>query len=66
MSERTASSSASIHMPNPFGCLGCLVTILLICAVAVGLATPWGRLEIDFFPPAVRLEKPPAPEEPAP
>ncbi len=37
-------------------CFGCVATLLLLCAIFFGLATPRGTFHIDFFPPAIRLE----------
>lgn len=56
MSERQ-----SVTVQSPFGCLGCLTTILLLGALWFGLPTPWGTLDIDIFPPAIELDRP-APE----
>lgn len=40
------------------GCFGCLTFIafcFVIAAFWVGLPTPWGTLELDMFPPAIRV-----------
>ena len=37
-------------------CFGCVLSLLVLAAILFGLATPWGTLHIDFFPPAIRLE----------
>lgn len=51
MSDTTTTS------PSGCGCFGTIVGILLLCALFVGVITPWGVFHIDFFPPAIRLEK---------
>ena len=36
------------------GCVGLIVTILVLWALLVGLPTPWGTFNIDIVPPAIR------------
>jgi hypothetical protein len=38
------------------GCVPLIVTILVLWSLFFGLPTPWGKLNIDLFPPAIRLE----------
>lgn len=39
------------------GCASFIVTVFLLTALWASLPTPWGKLEIDLLPPAIRLEK---------
>lgn len=41
------------------GCIGFILTVMVLWALIVGLLTPWGMLHIDLFPPAIRLEEVP-------
>lgn len=50
MSENSASSSGC-------DCVGFIATILVLWSLWFGLPTPWGELNIDIFPPAIRLTK---------
>ena len=36
------------------GCGGTILTILVLWALWFGLPTPWGKFNIDIFPPAIR------------
>ena len=38
-----------------FGCISYLVWLFLIIAWFWGLSTPWGRFEIDIFPPKITI-----------
>jgi hypothetical protein len=44
------------------GCVSALVSIIagifLLWALWKGLPTPWGKLHLDIFPPAIRLTNP--------
>lgn len=42
---------------NGCGCLSIILTILTIWSLWFGLPTPWGTLNIDIIPPAIRLIK---------
>lgn len=53
MSDETNSSSSC----GCGGCVGMILTILVLCALWFGLPTTWGTLEVDLLPPAIRLEK---------
>lgn len=48
MSESSSNS-------NGCGCDSIILTILVLWALWFGLPTPWGVLNIDIFPPAIRL-----------
>ena len=37
------------------GCVSLIATILVLWALWFGLPTPWGVLNIDIFPPAIKL-----------
>jgi hypothetical protein len=39
------------------GCFPLILTILTLWALFVGLPTPWGVLNIDILPPAIRIIK---------
>jgi hypothetical protein len=43
------------------GCVTAILTILTLSALWFGLPTPWGILNIDIFPPAIRLDNAPTP-----
>lgn len=40
---------------NGGGCVGGIVFVLVMYALFAGLPTPSGILELDIFPPAIRL-----------
>lgn len=35
------------------GCASLIILILLLAALWFGLPTPWGKLNIDIFPPRI-------------
>ena len=35
------------------GCLTIIIAILIFTALWFGLPTPWGKINIDIFPPAI-------------
>ncbi len=37
------------------GCLEIILLIFVFTALIFGLPTPWGELNIDIFPPAIRI-----------
>jgi hypothetical protein len=39
------------------GCMKLILFIFTLTALWFGLPTPWGTLNIDIFPPAIRLIK---------
>lgn len=39
------------------GCGSILFSILMLLALWFGLPTPWGKLNIDLFPPQIRMVK---------
>lgn len=39
------------------GCLDLIVFIMLLGALWFGLPTPWGKLDLDILPPAIRWTK---------
>lgn len=41
------------------GCFSIILSILAVWALLFGLPTPWGKLDIDLLPPAIRLDKVP-------
>lgn len=41
---------------NGCGCFSIVLGILTIWAVLAGLPTPWGTINIDLLPPAIRME----------
>jgi len=43
------------NMRNTGSCLGCLITLFIVWAILFGLTTPWGKLDIDIFPPQILL-----------
>jgi hypothetical protein len=48
MSNGGASSSGGC------GCGSLIITVLVLWALWFGLPTPWGKINIDIFPPAIR------------
>lgn len=46
MSESSSSSSGC-------GCVGLIVLILVVTALFWGLPTPWGKFNLDLFPPRI-------------
>ncbi len=51
MSDQTPSYNCGC------GCFGMILTILVLWALWFGLPVPGGVLNIDIFPPAIRLDK---------
>jgi hypothetical protein len=52
------SETRQVVVPAPFGCAGCLVTILLVIAMITSISTPWGRFSINLFHnPGIYLTK---------
>lgn len=58
--EETSMSDGEVRA----GCCGCIVgfpflvfVVLVFWTVFIGLSTPWGVLNIDLLPPAIRLDK---------
>lgn len=41
---------------NGCGCVNFVATVLLLWALWLGLPTPWGVVNIDILPPAIRIE----------
>lgn len=37
------------------GCAGFILWLFIMWAIAFGLPTPWGTIELDLFPPEVRI-----------
>jgi hypothetical protein len=57
MSADTKPNCDRRHYPTPKnGCATVLLNWFLAFLVVSGVATPWGRLELDLFPPRVRLD----------
>lgn len=43
---------------NCGGCVTLIIEVLILWALWFGLPTPWGRLNIDIFPPRIwNMEK---------
>lgn len=38
-------------------CLGFIIFIFLIGMLLGSVPTPWGNIELDIFPPAIRIKK---------
>lgn len=49
-------STSNSTTVNTGGCGGCLLTIFILWALWFGLPTPWGTVNLDIIPPAVRME----------
>lgn len=56
MSEKITITGASCCGTDCCGgCIAILVVVFLLWSWLWYLPTPWGNLEIDVFPPAIRL-----------
>lgn len=54
MSEDSGSNNSG----GGCGCISFIATIMILWALVAALPTPWGTLELDLFPPAIRLYTP--------
>jgi len=52
MSEENNNGSCSC---GGSGCLSLILFIFIIGALFWSVSTPWGNVELDIFPPALRL-----------
>lgn len=37
------------------GCLNLIILLFVLAAILWGVSTPWGTIELDILPPAIRL-----------
>ncbi len=54
MSESSSSSSNSSG-GGCFGCLSVVAFFFVAWAILASVPTPWGIVELDLFPPAMRI-----------